>query len=156
ITTRTDGAPSALALTVDHGRKGTVRPAAGPRGTRVEVEGLFDALPARRKFLKSNRAEAQAVAETVRRLAAARPEVDITLVLDDTTLRFAPGGPAFEGIRNRLAAILGTDFAAAAVLVEAERDGVRLSGLAALPTYTRATAAHQLLTVNGRPVRDRQ
>ncbi len=156
ITTRTAGAATALALTVDHGAKGDIRPAAGPRGTRVEVEGLFAALPARRKFLKTNRAEAQAVAETVRRLAAARPEVDITLVLDDTTLRFAPGGPAFEGVRNRLAAILGADFAEAAIMVEAEREGIALTGLAALPTYTRANAAHQLLTVNGRPVRDRQ
>ncbi|GGE34284.1 DNA mismatch repair protein MutL [Agaricicola taiwanensis] len=156
ITTRTADAPHALALTVDHGRRGDPRPAAGPRGTRVDVEDLFAALPARRKFLKTNRTEAQAIAETVRRLAAARPDIDMTLVLDDTTLRFERAGGSGEGVRDRLAVILGRDFAEAAVPVSALREGVSLSGLAALPTYTRANAAHQLLTVNGRPVRDRQ
>jgi DNA mismatch repair protein MutL len=156
ITTRTASANTAMALTIDHGRRGDVRPAAGPVGTRVDVEDLFAALPARRKFLKTNRTEAQAIAETVRRLAAARPDVDMTLVLDDTTLRFAGARDEAEGVKGRLAAILGTDFAEAAIPVSALREGVSLTGLIALPTYTRANGAHQLLTVNGRPVRDRQ
>lgn len=156
ITSRTAEAPHAMTLTVDHGRRQELRPSSGARGTRVEVEDLFAALPARRKFLKTNRSEAQAIAETVRRLAAARPDIDITLVLDDTTLRFEGAGDPTDGGRQRLASILGADFAEAAVLVSATREGAVLSGLAALPTYTRANGAHQLLTVNGRPVRDRQ
>lgn len=154
ITSRTADASSAFALTVDYGRKGTPRPAPGPRGTRVEVEGLFAALPARLKFLKSARAEGQAIAETVRRIAAARPEADLTLVLDATTLRF-PGGQADNAVA-RATDVLGADFAEAALPLLAEREGVTLSGLIAGPSYTRANAAHQIFTVNGRAVRDRQ
>jgi DNA mismatch repair protein MutL len=155
ITSRAHGADEAAALTVINGAKGEVHPAALKAGTRVEVEGLFAAVPARLKFLKSVRAEEQAAAETVRRLAAARPAVDLTLILDGRKIRFPAQGPGPDGLKARLADVLGRDFAENAVPVEAEREGFRIAGFAAVPTWHRATAAHQLLLVNGRPVRDR-
>jgi DNA mismatch repair protein MutL len=155
ITSRTAAGAHAAQLTVENGRVGEVGPAAHPVGTRIEVESLFGVLPARLKFLKSDRAENEAAADIVRRLAAARPDVDFTLVLDGRTIRFPAQAHAGEGVRARLSDVLGRDFGANAIAIQAEREGFALSGFAGVPTYNRATAAHQLLFVNARPVKDR-
>lgn len=162
VTSRAAGAAEAASVTVRGGVEGPVRPAARVAGTLVEVEGLFAATPARLKFLRSDRAEAAAVAETLRRLAMAAPGVGFTLRdLSDPdapreTLRLDPEpGDLFEGLRGRLRAVLGPDFVENAVRIEAEREGLRLSGFAALPTYSRGAAVAQHLFVNGRPVRDK-
>jgi DNA mismatch repair protein MutL len=155
ITSRQPQDGHASRLVVENGRIGDVTPAAHPVGTRVEVEDLFALVPARLKFLKSDRAENEAVADIVRRIAAARPMVDITLVLDGRTIRFAAQRGEGEGMRTRLSDVVGRDFGANAVFISAEREGFALTGLAGLPTYNRATAAHQLLFVNRRPVKDR-
>jgi DNA mismatch repair protein MutL len=128
-------------------------------GTRVEVRDLFYATPARLKFLKSARAEALAIADTVKRLALARPDVAFTLTLDGRVAFRALVAPQLagdgEGLRAaRVGAVLGEDAASDALLVDAERAGVHLSGLAGLPTASRGDARHQHLVVNGRPVRD--
>jgi len=150
ITTRPAGG-DAHGLTVEGGRKAAVKPAAGAPGTRVEMRDLFYAVPARRKFLKSPRAEAEAAIEAVRRLALAWPEVGFRLQSDGREVLALP--PAARDAR--IAALLGTDFAAAALPVAAEgADGLVLSGQAAQPAYTRATAGEQHLVVNRRPVRD--
>src|SRR4051812_23732350 len=83
ITTRHADEPNAWAITVDAGAKSEVRPAALSEGTRVEVKDLFYATPARLKFLKSDRSEAEAVREVVRRLAMSRPDVAFTLGSDE-------------------------------------------------------------------------
>ena len=162
ITSRAAGATEAASVSVRGGGPSPVRPAALAGGTRVELEGLFSATPARLKFLRSDRAEAQAIGEVTRRLAMAAPWVGFRL--DDVSepgrpraiLDLAPeSGDLFGALRGRLRAILGPDFVANAVLVDALRDGVRLSGLAALPTFSRGAAVSQHLFVNGRPVRDR-
>ncbi|HVV94493.1 MAG TPA: DNA mismatch repair endonuclease MutL [Hyphomicrobiales bacterium] len=155
ITSRLADEDAAATLSVLNGHKGEVRPAALKAGTRVEVEDLFAAVPARLKFLKSTRAEELAATETVRRLAAAHPRIDLTLTLDGRKIRFPaqPAGPA--GFKARLTDVLGRDFADNAVPVDAAREGFRIAGFAAVPTWHRATAQHQLLIVNGRPVRDR-
>ncbi len=157
LTSRRAGADSAWTLTVDGGRKGAVQPAAHPPGTRVEVRDLFYATPARLKFLKSAATELGSVCEALQRLAMAHPSLAFSLS-DGTRFRFrhAPhaGDPA-AGRLDRLAAIMGSDFADNALAVEAEREGVRLSGFAGLPTLSRSTPAMQYLFVNGRPVRDR-
>jgi DNA mismatch repair protein MutL len=141
---------------VDAGRTEPVRPAALAAGTKVEVEDLFYATPARLKFLKGDRAEASAVAQVVRRLAMAEPSVGFTLAGDHLTGLDLPAEPADEkGEARRVAALLGRDFAENAVPVSAERGGVRLRGLVSLPTFHRATALDQYMMVNGRPVRDR-
>jgi len=148
----------AFALLVEGGAVGAPQPAPfpGPHGARVEVRDLFYATPARLKFMKSERAEALAIAEEVKRQAMAHEGVAFALDIDGRrVLRLAAEHPGPAGRLARLAAILGRDFEANALLIDLERDGVRLSGYAGLPTYNRGNAAHQYLFVNGRPVKDR-
>ena len=140
----------AHALTVEGGRKGAVVPASGAPGTRIEVRDLFYAVPARRKFLKSARTEADQAVEAVRRLALAWPEVGFRVTQDGReVLALAPAERD-----ARIADLLGADFAGASLPVAAEGGGLALSGLAAQPAYTRATGMEQHLVVNRRPVRD--
>ncbi len=148
----------AWAVSVEGGAQRPLSPAAfpGPHGARVEVRDLFYATPARLKFMKSERAEAMAISEEIKRQAMAHEAVAFTLTLDGkTTLRLPAEHPGDEGRLKRLGALLGRDFEANALLIDQERDGVRLSGYAGLPTYSRGNAAHQFLFVNGRPVKDR-
>ncbi|RAI57956.1 DNA mismatch repair endonuclease MutL [Roseicella frigidaeris] len=149
ITSR-PAAGDAHALTVEAGRKGPVLPAAGAPGTRVEMRDLFQAVPARRKFLKSPRSEAEACIEVARRLALAWPEVGFRVTSEG---REALALPPQER-EARLHALLGEDFAGAALPVAAEGGGLTLAGLVAQPAYTRATGTEQHLVVNRRPVRD--
>jgi DNA mismatch repair protein MutL len=156
IVSRHAGEPNAWAITVDGGAKSQVKPAALSQGTRVEVLDLFHATPARLKFLKSDRTEAEAVREVVRRLAMSRPDVTFTLASDDRgPVTFAAALPGTAGRLVRLADVLGAEFRSNAVEVRAERDGISVEGYAALPTLTRANALGQYLFVNGRPVRDK-
>jgi len=158
ITSRPAGADQAWEIRVEGGDKSAPRPAAHPIGTRVEVRDLFYATPARLKFLKSVRTEREHVLDTLRRLAMAHPAVAFTVSEDGRSLaRYAaetlPDGT--EGRLARLGQVLGQTFRDNALAVAAEREGLRLSGYAGLPTYHRATAAEQYLFVNGRPVRDK-
>lgn len=155
LTSRREIDAHASSLTVQNGEVGEAAPTAHPVGTRVEVEDLFAAFPARLKFLKSERAENEAAAEIVRRIAAARPEIDFSLTLDGRTVRYAAQGASGDGFKARLSEVLGRDFGTNAVAIAAEREGFRLSGFAGLPTYNRATASHQLFLVNRRPVKDK-
>jgi DNA mismatch repair protein MutL len=142
-------------IRVDAGRVAPVRPAAHGAGTRIEVEDLFHATPARLKFLKGDRAEAQAAALVVRRLAMAHPGIAFALAGDHLAGFDLAGESGPEAAARRVAAILGRDFGANAAPVLAERPGLRLEGLASVPTFHRASALDQYLFVNGRPVRDR-
>ncbi len=126
-----------------------------PHGTRVIVRDLFFATPARLKFLKSERAEASAVTDVVKRLAMANPAVGFSLKIDGR-LRLSLSSETGDDARlKRLAAILGEDFAANALIIDQSRDGIRILGCAGLPTYARGSNQHQYLFVNGRPVRDK-
>jgi len=149
--TSRNGSGGAHAILVEGGRKGAVAPAAGAPGTRVEVRDLFFATPARRAFLKSPRSEAEAAVETVERLAMAWPEVAFRMEVEGRVALNLP--PATR--EARIGALLGQDFAAAAVPIEAGREGMALAGQASLPTHHRATSAAQHLIVNRRPVRDK-
>ncbi len=147
-------------IKVDGGKIEGPRPAAfragGQHGTRAEVRELFYATPARLKFLKSTRSEDLAITDMVKRLAMARPDIGFTLNLDGRKTLDLPSEPdMMDGRLPRLAKIMGRDFGDNAVRVEANREGVSLSGYAGLPTYNRANAAMQFLFVNGRPVRDK-
>ena len=162
LTSRVVGEDAAC-LGAEGGRLGEVRPAALTRGTVVEVRDLFFATPARLKFLRSERAEALAVGDVVRRLAMAEPFVGFTLRdLSDgerLVLRLDPETPDLgdprEALRRRLRAVLGRGFSEGAVALDAERDGHHLSGWAGLPAEARGSATAQHLFVNGRPVRDK-
>ena len=148
----------ANAIFVDGGAVGAVAPAGfpGPHGARVEVRDLFYATPARLKFMKSERSESQAITEEIKRQAMAHEAVGFALDIDGRrTLRLPAEAAGDAGRLARLATILGRDFSDNALLIDHEREGVRLSGYAGLPTYNRGNAAHQYLFVNGRPVRDR-
>jgi len=155
LTSRKRGAESAWSLTVAGGEKGAAQPAAHPPGTRVEVRDLFFATPARLKFLKAPRTETTHAIEVIERLAMAHPEISFSL--SDGTRRplDLPARSGDNARLARLAQVVGREFEANALALDAERDGVRLTGWAGLPTYNRATAAQQYLFVNGRPVRDR-
>ncbi|HYY84045.1 MAG TPA: DNA mismatch repair endonuclease MutL, partial [Beijerinckiaceae bacterium] len=156
ITTRTADAVTGAAMLVEAGVRDEVRPAAASRGTRVEVTDLFAATPARLKFLKSDRAEAQAVAEVVRRLAIAHPAIRFSLGGEHlTSAVFAPEGEGEAGFLARAARVLGADFTDNAVPVSIGREGFALSGHVGLPTFHRAASTHVHFVVNGRPVRDK-
>ena len=152
------GQADAHAIFVEAGAVGAVSPAAfpDPHGARVEVRDLFYATPARLKFMKSERAEAMAIAEELKRQAMAHEAVSFALDLDGRrTLRLPAEAAGPDGRLARLSAIMGREFSDNALALDHEREGVRLSGFAGLPTYNRGNAAHQYLFVNGRPVRDR-
>ena len=157
ITSRVTGAESAWSLSVEGGKLGEVQPAAYPQGTRIEVRDLFYATPARLKFLKTPRTELTLSVETINRLAMAHPNVGFTLSDGTrTVLRLAPAsGDLFDQRLDRLGAVMGRDFADNSIAVEAEREGVRLSGRIGLPTLNRGTATQQFMFVNGRPVKDK-
>lgn len=156
ITTRHASEPHALAMRVEGGVKSEITPAALNDGTRVDVADLFYATPARLKFLKTDRTEAEAIREVVRRLAMARPDIAFTLSGEERAqVSWAAALPDAPGRLLRLGDILGADFRAAAIDVRAEREGISLEGFAASPSVTRANALGQYLFVNGRPVRDK-
>jgi DNA mismatch repair protein MutL len=161
ITSKARGADAAWRIDVEGGALRAPAPspwaALSESGARVEVRDLFFATPARLKFMKSERAEAMAVSDVVKRLAMARPDVAFSLEQDGrTSLRLsAEADPEHEGRRTRLAAILGADFAPNCIALDQIREGIRLSGFAGLPTFHRGTREHQHLFVNGRPVKDK-
>jgi DNA mismatch repair protein MutL len=156
ITTRHASEPHAWSLSVEAGEKSQVMPAALGHGTRVEVSDLFYATPARLKFLKTDRTEAEAIREVVRRLAMARPDIAFTLAGEERApVTWAAALPGAPGRLTRLGDILGADFRSSAIQVRAERDNVVVEGFAAAPSLTRANALGQYLFVNGRPVRDK-
>jgi DNA mismatch repair protein MutL len=150
----------AYSITVEGGRVGKPMPAAHPPGTRIEVRDLFYATPARLKFLKGDRAELTAAIDAVERLAMAHPAVAFYLSAEGRTPVKLPAAASLmenaESARlERIAAVVGKEFFDNALAIAAERESLRLTGHAGLPTYHRATAAAQYLFVNGRPVRDK-
>ena len=158
LTSRTQ-AGSGAELQVMGGKMSPPRPAAMQPGTRATLRDLFYATPARLKFLRSDRAEAQAIADVVKRLAMAEPAIAFSL-RDTATDRVvfqvqAEQGDMFTALRGRLGQIMSQDFVDNAIPVDAEREGVSLTGFAGLPTYSRGAAVAQYLFVNGRPVRDK-
>ena len=150
ITSRPASAAHAWTIRVDGGAVGEPAPAAGAPGTCVVVADLFFATPARRKFLKSPRAEADASEAAVRRLALAAPGVAMRL---ESEGRMVFDLPPQDSVA-RVAALLGSEAACVLLAVAGERDGIEVSGFACAPTHTRASAAAQTLVVNGRPVAD--
>ncbi len=138
-------------IVVDHGAIGEEGPAALPPGTRVRVEGLFDKVPARRKFLRSPRAEYSACLDVVKRLAMARSDVGVSLEHDGRRiLALQPADPP-----GRVAALLSHELERHGIGIDCARGGLSLTGVASLPTFNRGMADQQFLFVNSRPVKDR-
>jgi DNA mismatch repair protein MutL len=156
LVSRAEGAADAFEIAVRGGSAQPLKPAALPAGTRVEVRDLFFATPARLKFLKSERAETAAVVDVFRRLALAHPEIRFTLAAGDREPLDFPASRDADARAGRIGQVVGSGFVKDSVAVDAVREGVRLSGLVGLPTYSRANALQQYFFVNGRPVRDKQ
>lgn len=161
ITSRAAGYDAAQ-IKVAGGKMEPVRPAALRAGTIVELCDLFYATPARLKFMRTDRAESQAISDVVKRLAMAEPSVGFTLRdvsgggEGRVTFRADPlTGDLFDALHGRLASVLGREFAENALRIDATREGIRLFGYAALPTYSRGAAVAQFLFVNSRPVKDK-
>lgn len=149
-------------IAVNGGHATPVRPSALNGGTVVTLRDLFFATPARLKFLRTDRAEAQAIGDVIRRLAMAEPFVQFVLrdvsgegSGRDVFRASAEQGEMFDALQGRLAQVLGREFADNALAIDATREGLHLTGFAALPTYSRGSAVMQYLFVNGRPVRDK-
>ena len=152
ILSRAKGEAHAWQIAVDNGAVTAAKPGALSAGTVIEVCELFSRVPARLKFLKSDRAETNAITETVKRVALAFPGIHFTLSGSDRSTLDWPAGT----MRDRIRQILGREFLDNAMEVEAGREGIVLSGLAGLPTFNRGNALNQYFFVNGRPVRDKQ
>lgn len=162
ITSRQSGAVEGAMVSVQGGEVSAVRPAAVSEGTVVELRDLFYATPARLKFMRSDRAETQAITLVIRQLALAEPFISFTLRDvsggGDGRVSFradAQQGELFDALAGRIGSVLGRDFVNNAIPLDAERDGLHLTGLAGLPTYSRGAAVAQFLFVNGRPVKDK-
>ncbi len=160
ITSRTRDGDEAWTLVVEGGKTGAPEPAAHPAGTRVEVRDLFFATPARLKFLKTPKTEQNHAVDAVKRLAMANPGIGFSLSDGSRELIRLPaaGGASAateEALLARLGHIMGKDFADNSLAIEAEREGITLTGFAGLPTLNRGNAQMQFLFVNGRPVKDR-
>ena len=144
-------APDGWRIEIDHGSAAGEGPAALPPGTRVRVEGLFDKVPARRKFLRSPRAEYAACLDSVKRLAMARPDVAFSVEHDGRrTLSVQPADAP-----TRVAELLSHELERHGLGIDCIRDGLRLTGVVSLPTFNRGMADQQFLFVNNRPVKDR-
>lgn len=152
IASRRTDASEAWEIAAEGGKKGDPVPSAHPLGTVVEVRDLFYCTPARLKFLKSDRSEYLAVREVLERLAMAWPQIGFRLIHNGAT---SFSLPANQGAAERIGAIVGADFSASCMEITAERQGIKLSGHAGLPTFHRPTTRDQYLFVNGRPVRDK-
>jgi DNA mismatch repair protein MutL len=137
---------------IDHGQLVSEGPSAIPPGTRVRVENLFAKIPARRKFLRSPRAEYAAALDVLKRLAMSRPDIGFTLEHDGR--RSLSVQPDMDR-PSRVAALTSNELADNSVALDYEREGIRLGGIASVPTFNRGVADHQFLFVNGRPVKDR-
>ncbi len=159
ISSRVPGAPAAE-ITVAGGDQSAVKPAALNNGTVITLRDLFFATPARLKFLRTDRAESQAITDVIKRLAMAEPFVRFELrdVTNDPRTIFkveAQTGDPMTALRARLSDVLGVEFAENSIAIDTQREGLHLTGYAALPTYSRGAAVAQFLFVNGRPVKDK-
>ena len=158
LRSRARGTSEGAEMRMDGGAADGPVPAPGNEGTVVEVRDLFHATPARLKFLRGERAEGAAIMEVVRHAALAHPHVRFALTGPDRRSAEwgACHGEGAEALARRIGQVLGEEFRADTVPVEAEREGVLLTGFAGLPAHNRGNAGHQFLFVNGRPVRDKQ
>lgn len=154
---RAQGSDDAWKIYIEAGKKSDVTPVALNKGSFVEVKDLFYSTPARLKFLKTDRTEFLQTLDVIKRLSMANPEIAFSL-FDGDRKAFqvsAAQGELLDKRLRRLGAILGSEFTENALKIDAERENIKLTGYAGLPTYNRGNAQHQYLFVNGRPVKDK-
>lgn len=151
IRSRHNSEENGWSLVVDNGQISEPEPVAMPRGCIVEVTALFASIPARLKFMKTDRAENNAISDIFKRIAMAFPAVHFSLTGEDRApIEYHP-----SDTMGRISQVLGKEFQANALEIDAEREHFRLYGFTSIPTYNRGNALHQYFFVNGRPVRDK-
>jgi DNA mismatch repair protein MutL len=151
LASRSADAAHAWRISGNNGGNGHIEPTAGTQGTVLEIADLYFNTPARRKFLKTEGTEYGHCVDVFQRMALARPDVSFTLSHNgNVRQRLAATSP-----EQRLKDVLGPDFAGQTRAVEESAGPLRLSGLAALPAYSRANRDAQFFYVNGRFVRDK-
>ena len=158
VTTKDAASGDAWKILVEGGKKGEVEPASHSQGTKIEVRDLFFATPARLKFMKTERAEYTAVKDTMFRLSMAWPEIAFSLTHNGKKVLNLYAGRSEDLLgqsKERMEALLGKDFIENALPLDAQRENVRITGFAGLPTMNKATSQWQYLFVNGRPVKDK-
>lgn len=157
LVSRTQEQDHAVEVQVDHGQTATSKPASHPVGTTIELRDLFSKVPARRKFLKTERTEFGHIEEWLRALALAKPELELLLKRDGKPVRHyrADTTGSVESFRQRLAAVLGDEAAKNALAVQVEAQQAQLFGFISRPDASRASADQQYLFINGRRVKDR-
>ena len=156
IDTRSNNQPHSYKLHIEAGQKKEFVASNWPRGTRIEARALFAATPARLKFLKTERTETAAVADVIKRLAMAHAQVGFSFAADaGKSFDYASCEDGPEGKRRRIAQVLGEEFRANSIEIDAARDDITLTGFASLPTHNRGNAQMQFVYVNGRPIRDK-
>jgi DNA mismatch repair protein MutL len=151
IVSRAEGEKHAWRITCEAGEVSVPAPAALAAGTAIEVEDLYFNTPARRKFMKSEATEFGRCDEAFTRIALSRPRVSFSLTHNGRRSAHLPP----EDSRARASRVLGPEFAAGAVEVQAEGTRLALRGLAAAPGFSRPSRDAQYLFVNGRHVRDK-
>jgi DNA mismatch repair protein MutL len=132
-----------------------VSPAPHPRGTTVEVRDLFFNTPARRKFLRTEKTEYGQLEDVVKRLALSRFDVAFGLRHNGRAIYAWRAGDSQLEQERRVAQVCGPAFMENAVHLDIERNGLRLWGWVALPTFSRSQADLQYFYVNGRAIRDK-
>ncbi|MCZ2203336.1 DNA mismatch repair endonuclease MutL [Bartonella sp. A05] len=156
LTSRTQNTNSAAEIIVTAGKIVGPKPAASNPGTIVEVRDLFFITPARLKFMKTDRAEANAITDMIKRIAIAFPHIRFSLSgTDRTPLELPALENNTQGRLQRITQIMGKEFASNSIVLNAEREAVRLTGFTGVPSFNRSNSLHQFAYINGRPVRDK-
>ncbi|MDH3533296.1 MAG: DNA mismatch repair endonuclease MutL [Gammaproteobacteria bacterium] len=155
LCSRAANADTAWQVEADGGQISAPRPAAHPTGTSVEVHDLFYNTPARRRFLRTERTEFGHIDKWLRRLALARPDVAFTMTHNRRTVLQLPAAHSDDERLQRIGRICGEAFAAQAVHLEHEAEGIALAGWIGLPTFNRSQPDLQFWFVNGRSIADK-
>lgn len=157
IVSRTEKSENAWKIEVFGGEIKSPVPVAANYGTKVEVRDLFYATPARLKFLKTGSGETAQCVDILNRIALANPQVSFSL-FDDKKKKISLNGrqgDLFDSRLKRISDVLGRDFGDNSLLIDANRNDLKISGFVSLPTYSKANTLSQYLFVNNRPVRDK-
>ena len=147
LTTRRQGAPGGTHMTLDAGEIQDMYETGCPEGTTMIVRDLFYNTPARRKFLKSDRAEGAACAAAALRCALGRPDVSVRCIRDGEEVFFSPGDNKLDSC---VYSLLGRDLAMSLLPCAGEADGVRVHGFISSPAAGRGSRAQQYFFCNGR------
>ena len=155
LTSCWQGSDETWQLTMNNSVASDICPAARRDGTTIEVRDLFFNVPARRKFLRTEKTEFSHLDDVVKRISLSRFDVDITLRHNQRVVKALRAAKDRAAQEKRIAEILGSGFVEQAAHMDFAHEGLRLWGWIAEPTFSRSQADMQYFYVNGRMVKDR-